>query len=144
MTMKISDSVKPNLITEDYGNGYLMLKHLEALYRPNTEWAMMIVFAELRSLTPDGMALEDYLDKLKSLIERINRSGIELMSEKRSLLVMIMRFSKLHTHEAMAEVWTTTGRNDDQYGDLFAEHQVVPNECYPTAFALHMHFCLRS
>jgi hypothetical protein len=58
---------------------------------------------------PDGMALEDYLDKLESLTERIDGSGIELTPEKRSLLVMIMEFSKLHTHEAMAEVWTATG-----------------------------------
>jgi hypothetical protein len=82
MTTKISSMVKYKLMSDDYNNGYLMLKHLEALYQPKTEWAMLMVFAELITLSPENMTLEDYLIKHKSLIERIDKSGIKLTSEK--------------------------------------------------------------
>jgi hypothetical protein len=68
-------------IAEEYDNGYLMLKHLEALYRLNTEWATMMVFAELMSRSPDSIVLEDYFDKSRSLTEQIDYPGIELTSE---------------------------------------------------------------
>ena len=69
---------------------------------------MLIVFAELMTLSLENITLEDYLTKHKSLTERINKSGIKLTSEKRSLLVMIMGFSKLSSHEAITEVWIAT------------------------------------
>jgi hypothetical protein len=78
-------------IAEEYDNGYLMLKHLAALYRLNTEWTKMMAFAELISRSPDGMVLEDHLDKSRSLTEQIDYPGIELMSEKCSLLLMSSR-----------------------------------------------------
>jgi hypothetical protein len=69
---------------------------------------MLIVFAELITLLLENIILEDYLIKHKSLTERINKSRIKLTSEKRSLLVIIMGFSKLSSHKAIAEVWITT------------------------------------
>jgi hypothetical protein len=85
-----------------------MLKYLEALYQLKTEWAILMVFAELMTLSLENMTLEDYFTKYKSLTERIDKSGIKLTSEKRSLLVMIMGFSKLSSHEAIVEVWIAT------------------------------------
>jgi hypothetical protein len=69
---------------------------------------MLMVFAELMTLSLENMTLEDYLIKHKCLTERIDKSGIKLMSEKQSLLVMIMGFSKLSSHEAISEVWIAT------------------------------------
>jgi hypothetical protein len=69
---------------------------------------MLIVFTELMTLSPENITLKDYLIKHKSLTERIDKSGIKLMSEKQSLLVMIMGFSKLSSHKAIAEVWIAT------------------------------------
>jgi hypothetical protein len=68
----------------------------------------LIVFAELITLSLENMTLEDYLTKHKSLTERINKSRIKLTSEKQSLLVIIIGFSKLSSHEAITEVWIAT------------------------------------
>jgi hypothetical protein len=67
-----------------------------------------MVFVELMTLSLENITLEDYLTKHKSLIERIDKSGIKLTSKKQSLLVIIMGFSKLSSHEAIAEVWIAT------------------------------------
>jgi hypothetical protein len=69
---------------------------------------MLIVFAELMTLLPENITLEDCLTKHKSLIERIDKSGIKLTSKKQSLLVIIMGFSKLSSHKAIADVWIAT------------------------------------
>jgi hypothetical protein len=62
------------------------------------------VFIELITLLLKNIILEDYLIKYKSLIKRINKSRIKLMSKKRSLLVIIMGFSKLNSYKAIIEV----------------------------------------
>jgi hypothetical protein len=65
---------------------------------------MLIVFAELITLSPENITLKDYLIKHKSLTKRIDKSGIKLMSKKQSLLVIVMGFSKLSSHKAIIKV----------------------------------------
>jgi hypothetical protein len=65
---------------------------------------MLIIFAELITLLLKNIILEDYLIKHKSLTKKINKSGIKLMSEKQSLLVIIMEFNKLSSYKAIIEV----------------------------------------
>jgi hypothetical protein len=62
------------------------------------------VFIELIMLLSENITLEDYLIKHKSLTKRINKSRIKLISKKRSLLVIIMGFSKLSSYKAIVEV----------------------------------------
>ena len=52
----------------------------------------------------ENIILEDYLIKYKSLIKKINKSGIKLTSKKQSLLVIIIGFNKLSSRKAIAEV----------------------------------------
>jgi hypothetical protein len=65
---------------------------------------MLIVFIELITLLIENIILKDYLIKYKSLIERINKSRIKLTSKKQSLLIIIIKFSKLSSYKAIIEV----------------------------------------
>jgi hypothetical protein len=115
ITLTLSDKVKLVLSSHHFDSGYEMLKRLEERYAPKNETTFFTLYRQLLT-SPDGSydGSEDLITTIKTLNEKIDACKIELTSDKRALLVLIM----------------ATGRHDQPLAQLFS---VTPDMTFDRA-----------
>ncbi|PMD15687.1 hypothetical protein NA56DRAFT_328837 [Hyaloscypha hepaticicola] len=90
VTPLISGNVKRKLILTDFDDINQMIAHLQELYNPASEQIFIQLFQQLFTLTPENLTIDEYLQQVKTLTERIDATNIDLTSDRRTLLILSM------------------------------------------------------
>jgi hypothetical protein len=105
MTPTITPTIKRKLAESDFNDGYLMLKKLQSLLSPTTEFTFFRSCQELFSLR-QGNSVDEFLTQIKTLNEQINATKVELSTEKRTLLALMMGLSD--EYRSLVQIWSAT------------------------------------
>lgn len=90
ITLYLHDSVKQQLFTNDFDNGYNMLNKLKTLFQSLGETQFYSLYKELFSLCFEGKNPNDFITRIKTLNEQIETTQIEIIANKRALLCLSM------------------------------------------------------
>jgi gag-polypeptide of LTR copia-type len=105
LTLTITPTIKRKLAEPDFNDGYLMLKKLQSLLSPVTEFNFFRSCQELFSLR-QGNSVDEFLTQVKTLNEQIDATKIELTTEKRTLLALMMGLSD--EYRSLVQIWSAT------------------------------------
>jgi hypothetical protein len=108
VTPLISGAVKRKLILSDFDDINQMMGHLQELYNPRSEQVFMQLIQQLFTLQPDNLTIDEYLQQVKTLTERIDATNIELTSDRRTLLILSMQLGKRIQFKSMVQIWSVT------------------------------------
>jgi hypothetical protein len=93
MTVTISPAIQQKLSEDDFNDGYLMLQKLKNRLAPTSKFTFFHSCQELFSLRQEK-SVEVFLDQVKFLNDQIDATKVELTSEKRTLLALMMGLSE--------------------------------------------------
>jgi hypothetical protein len=102
----ISPNIKARLTNAEQNNGYLLLTKLKEINNPVTDQVFYTSCQELLTLRAAGTDLETFLARIKTLNEKINRTGIKLDAERRTLLVLMLGLGS--GFKTLVQIWSTT------------------------------------
>ncbi len=105
MTVTISPPIQQKLSEAEFNDGYLMLQKLKSRLYPTTEFTFFRSCQELFSLRQEK-TVDAFLDQVKVLNDQIDATKVELTTEKRTLLALIMGLSE--EYRSLVQIWSVT------------------------------------
>jgi hypothetical protein len=102
----ISSNIKVRLTDAEQNDGYLLLTKLREINTPATDQVFYTSCQELLTLQASGTDLETFLARIKTLNEKIDATKIELNSDRRTLLVLMLGLGP--AFETLVQIWATT------------------------------------
>jgi hypothetical protein len=124
----ISANIKARLTDAEQNDSYLLLTKLKEINSPATEQVFYTSCQELLTLHAAGTDLETFLVRIKTLNEKIDRTGIELDAKRRTLLVLILGLGS--SFETLVQIWSITPdlTADMAIRQLRAEHHRLAHQ----------------
>lgn len=105
MTTTISPAIQQKLSEAEFNDGHLMLQKLQSRLYPTTEFTFFRSCQELFSLR-QGKTVDAFLDQVKVLNDQIDATKVELTTEKRTLLALMMGLSD--EYRSLVQIWSVT------------------------------------
>lgn len=105
MTVTISPAIQQKISEAEFNDGHLMLQKLQSRLSPTTEFNFFRACQELFSLR-QGKTVDEFLDQVKFLNEQIDATKLELTSEKRTFLALMMGLSE--EYRSLVQIWSVT------------------------------------